>query len=162
MLAPGSPRDPIQIIDVRDLATWMMKLVELRATGHFNAVSPPGALKMRDLVSASLHESAEAQTRVTWVPESFLARQWKPEDLDFPPWSPVSGETAGASLTSITLSRRTGLRSRPFQKTVHDTLQWFHSLPPERQGKLRAGLDAQKEADTLKAWHAQLSPVPKA
>jgi 2'-hydroxyisoflavone reductase len=39
------------------------------------------------------------------------------------------------------------------QETVRDTLDWFHSLPAERQAKLRAGLDSQKEADTLRAWH---------
>ena len=41
------------------------------------------------------------------------------------------------------------------QETVNDTLAWFTSLPAERQAKLRAGLDPQKEADTLKAWHAR-------
>jgi len=40
------------------------------------------------------------------------------------------------------------------QETVHDTLEWFHSMPAERQAKLKAGLDAHKEADTLQAWHA--------
>jgi hypothetical protein len=39
-------------------------------------------------------------------------------------------------------------------ETVHDTLIWFHSLPPERQAKLHAGLDAAKERKTLRAWHA--------
>jgi 2'-hydroxyisoflavone reductase len=140
----------------------MMKLVELRVTGNFNAVSPPHAFKMGDLVAASVRESARAQTRVTWVPENFLAKQWKPEDLDLPPWSPMSGETAGASLNSVTLARNAGLRSRPLQETVHDTLQWFHSLPLERQAVLRAGLDARKESDTLAAWHAQGLATPKA
>jgi 2'-hydroxyisoflavone reductase len=162
MLAPGSPHDPIQIIDVRDLTTWMMKLVASRVTGTFNAVSPVGAFKMSDLISASQRESAAAGTRVTWVPEDFLARQWKPEELDLPPWSPMTGDTAAASLTSAALARKTGLHSRPMQETVHDTLQWFHSLPPERQAKLRAGLDAQKETDTLRAWHSQGSQTPKA
>ena len=153
MLAPGTPRDPIQIIDVRDLAAWMMKLVESRTTGRFNAVSPPGALTMGDLIKASLSETPNAGTRVTWVPEDFLAAQWKPEEVDLPPWSPMKGETAGASLSSTTLARKAGLRSRPIKETVHDTLQWFHSLPADRQAKLHAGLDAQKEADTLRAWH---------
>jgi 2'-hydroxyisoflavone reductase len=162
MLAPGSSRDPIQIIDVRDLATWMMKLVELRVTGQFNAVSPPRAISMGDLISASVRESVQSGTRVTWLPESFLSKQWKQQDLDLPPWSPMSGETAGASLTSVTLARKTGLRSRPLQETVHDTLQWFHSLPPERQAVLHAGIDAQKESDTLRAWHAQGSTTPEA
>jgi 2'-hydroxyisoflavone reductase len=47
----------------------------------------------------------------------------------------------------------TGLRSRPLPDTVRDTLAWFQSLPAERQAKLRAGLDPQKEAETLRLWH---------
>ena len=43
---------------------------------------------------------------------------------------------------------------RPLPETVHDTLAWFKTLPAGRQAKLRAGLDAQKEADTLAQWHA--------
>jgi nucleoside-diphosphate-sugar epimerase len=153
MLAPGTPRDPIQIIDVRDLAAWMMRLVQSRTTGYFNAVSPPREFTMGDLISASQHASPRAGTTVTWVTEDFLAARWKPDELDLPPWAPMKGDTAGASLTSIENARRTGLRSRPLEITVRDTLAWFRSLPSERQSKLRAGLDPQKEADTLHAWH---------
>jgi 2'-hydroxyisoflavone reductase len=53
----------------------------------------------------------------------------------------------------MTRARKTGLRSRPLAETVRDTLSWFQSLPAERQGKLRAGLDPQKEATTLAEWH---------
>ena len=154
MLAPGTPKDPIQIIDVRDLAEWMMKLVQARTTGYFNAVSPPGAFTMGGLVTASLNASPKAGTTATWVSEDFLAAHWKHEELDLPPWSPMKGDEAGASLTSIEPAIRTGLRSRPMEDTVRDTLAWFQSLPADRQAKLRAGLDAQKEADTLRAWHA--------
>jgi 2'-hydroxyisoflavone reductase len=154
MLAPGTRADPIQIIDVRDLASWMMKLVQSRTTGYFNAVSPPRAFTMGDLISASLRASPKAGTKVTWVSEDFLAAHWTAEDLDLPPWAPTKGETAGSSLTSVESARRTGLRSRPLKDTVRDTLAWFQSLPEERQAKLRAGLDPQKEADTLRAWHA--------
>ncbi len=154
MLAPGSPQDPIQIIDVRDLATWMMALVQSRTTGYFNAVSPPGAFTIGDLITASLRASPNAGTSARWVPEDFLAAHWKPEELDLPPWSPMKGDTAGASLTSVTSAARTGLRSRPLETTVRDTLAWFQSLPADRQAKLRAGLDPKKEADTLAAWNA--------
>jgi 2'-hydroxyisoflavone reductase len=41
------------------------------------------------------------------------------------------------------------------QATVQDTMKWFHSLPPDRQAKLRAGVEPEKEAAALKAWHAQ-------
>jgi 2'-hydroxyisoflavone reductase len=154
MLAPGTPRDPIQIIDVRDLSIWMMKLVEARTNGYFNAVSPPGAFTMGDLIKASQQASPQSAAKATWVTEDFLAAHWKADELDLPPWSPMKGDSAGASLTSIKTSLATGLRSRPLQETVRDTLEWFKTLPPERQAKLHAGLDANKEADTLRLWHA--------
>jgi 2'-hydroxyisoflavone reductase len=153
MLAPGTPRDPIQIIDVRDLAAWMMKLVESRSTGYFNAVSPPGAFTMGDLITASQRATPKTGAAVTWVPEDFLAAHWKAEELDLPPWSPMKGAMAGASLTSTKPAIKTGLRCRPLQETVRDTLAWFQSLPADRQAKLHAGLDPQKEAATLRDWH---------
>ena len=155
MMAPGTAHDPIQIVDVRDLAIWMMKLAQARTTGYFNAISPPDAFTMGDVIKASLAASPGAAAQATWVPEDFLATQWKVEELDFPPWSPMSGETAGASLTSTARAQKAGLKIRPLHETVADTLAWFHTLPPERQAKLRAGIDPQKEADVLKAWHAK-------
>jgi 2'-hydroxyisoflavone reductase len=153
MLAPGTPKDPVQVIDVRDLSTWVMSLVEARTNGTFNAVSPPGAFTMGDLVTASLHASPKAGTKVTWVPEDFLAKHWKEEELDLPPWSPMKGDSAGASLTSIKESVKVGLKSRPLQQTVTDTLTWFQALPADRQAKLKAGLPADRETETLKLWH---------
>jgi len=153
MLAPGTPRDPIQVIDVRDLATWMMTLVEARAQGYFNAMSPPGAFTIGDLLSSSERATPKSRTKITWVTEDFLAAHWKPEELDMPPWSPMKGDVAGASLTSTKAAEKAGLTCRPLADTVRDTLTWFQSLPAERQGKLRPILDPQKEADTLHAWH---------
>lgn len=153
MLAPGTPRDPIQVIDVRDLAIWMMKLVDTRTRGTFNAVSPPGAFTMGDLLTASQRATPNSGTTVTWVSEDFLASHWKPEEMDLPPWSPMKGDMAGASLTPTKNAEKTGLVCRPLADTTRDTLAWFKSLPAERQEKLRALLDPQKEADTLRAWH---------
>ena len=153
MLAPGAPRDPIQVIDVRDLAAWMMELVAQRNTGCFNADSPPGAFTMGELIRACQDASPKAGTTVTWVPESFLAAHWTTDELDLPPWSPVSGDTAADSLTSTTAAIKAGLKCRPLPETVRATLAWFKTLPAERQAKLRAGLDPQKEADMLRLWH---------
>ena len=154
MLAPGTPEDPIQVIDVRDLAVWMVKLVETRTRGTYNAVSPPRALTMGELIQASKQASPGAGTDVTWVSEDFLAAHWKPDELDLPPWAPMKGESAGASLTATAAAAKTGLHTRPLAETVRDTLAWFQTLPPERQAKLRAGLDAKKEQDTLLSFHA--------
>ena len=154
MLAPGTPRDPIQVIDVRDLAAWLMRLAASRATGCYNAVSPPRAQSMGELIVASQSASPASGTRVTWVPEDFLAKQWKPDDLDLPPWAPTRGDSAGFALTDTRRAQRAGLTCRPLAATVHDTLAWFQSLPAERQARLHAGLDPKREADTLRAWHA--------
>jgi 2'-hydroxyisoflavone reductase len=155
MLAPGTPRDPIQVIDVRDLAAFMMTLVASRTTGVYNAISPPRAFSMGDLVAACVQAAPEAHTRTTWVPEDFLASHWKPEELDLPPWAPTRGEEAGFSLTATKRAQKAGLRTRALRETVRDTLAWFKTLPAERQAKLHAGLDPQKESDTLHAWHAR-------
>src|SRR6516225_283492 len=98
MLAPGTPHDPIQVIDVRDLTAWMMKLVETRTNGYFNAMSPPGMFTMGDVLSASVQATPKAGAKVTWVPEDFLASHLNPEELDMPPWSPLKGDMAAASL----------------------------------------------------------------
>ena len=65
----------------------------------------------------------------------------------------MKGDMAGASLTAMKPASMTGLRSRPLQDTVRDTLAWFQTLPADRQAKLHAGLAEQKESDTLQAWH---------
>jgi 2'-hydroxyisoflavone reductase len=155
MLAPGTPHDPIQVIDVRDLTSWMMKLVDARTTGLYNAVSPPRAFTMGDLITTSQKASPKSGTKVTWVPEDFLAAHWKPEELDLPPWSPVKGDSAGASLTSVGPAQATGLKCRPLAQTVRDTLAWFQTLPADRRGKLHAGLPSQQETSTLQQWHAK-------
>ena len=160
MLAPGTPADPIQAIDVRDLATFMMSLVESRTNGTFNADSPPRDFTMGGLIAASQSASPKSGTKVTWVPEDFLATQGKPDDLDLPIWAPMKGEYAGASLTSVALAAKAGLRSRPLETTVRDTLAWFQTLPPERQAKLHAGIDAAKEGELLKAWHEKEASKP--
>jgi 2'-hydroxyisoflavone reductase len=160
MLAPGTPGDPIQYIDVRDLAAFMMTLVEARTNGIFNAVTPPGAYTMGGLIAASQRASPKAGTKVTWVNEDFIAAHSKPEELNLPIWAPRKGEYAGAALTSIEPSRKAGLRSRDLEVTVRDTLAWFQSLPEDRRSKLRSGLDPVREAATLQAWHKEQGQRP--
>jgi hypothetical protein len=62
MLAPGTPQDPIQVIDVRDLSAWMLRMLNTRTTGYFNADSAPRAFTMGDLITASQQASPQAGT----------------------------------------------------------------------------------------------------
>jgi 2'-hydroxyisoflavone reductase len=103
MAVPGTPTDPIQIVDVRDLVHFMLGLVERRVKGDFNAVTPPGAITMGALIDTSLKVTG-ADTKITWIDEDFLAANMKPEEMNFAPWGPMRGEEAGGSLTGMSRS----------------------------------------------------------
>ncbi len=154
MAVPGTTADPIQIIDVRDLAHFMLDLVERRVDGFFNAVTPPGALTMGGLIESSRKISG-SDTRAVWIDEDFVATVLKPEEMNFAPWGPMRGVEAGASLTGIRHSVAQGLRSRPLDDTVQDTLAWHATRPAEKQAQLRSGLSAEQENRLLEAWKAR-------
>ncbi len=151
VLAPGTPKDPIQIIDVRDLGGWLVHTVEQNITGVFNACGPEKALTMGEVLDACKSASA-SEARFTWVSADFLQKQ-SGEGVDVPIWISPEGDSAGFHRWSNAKAIKAGLKFRPVRQTVGDTLTWFKTLPPERQSKLRAGLSAEREAELLAAWH---------
>jgi len=154
MAVPGTAADPIQIVDVRDLVAFMMALVERRVDGYFNAVTPPGAITMSDLMDTS-RKVTGADTKLTWIDEDFLATQMKPEEMNFAPWGPMHGEEAGGSLTGMKASTEQGLKARSLEETVRDTLAWHETRPADRKAVLRSGFMPEKETEILAAWRAR-------
>jgi 2'-hydroxyisoflavone reductase len=154
MAVPGTPADPIQVVDVRDLVAFMLGLVDRRVDGYFNAVTPPGALTMGQLIDTSQKVSG-ADTKFTWINEDFLAANMKPEEMNFAPWSPMKGPEAGGSLTGMAASQKEGLRARPLEDVVGDTLAWHETRPAERKAALRSGFTPQREAEILALWRAR-------
>ncbi|WP_437690920.1 NAD-dependent epimerase/dehydratase family protein [Sorangium sp. So ce176] len=152
VLAPGAPLDPIQIIDVRDLAEWLITVVESRTTGIFNAAGPGEPLTMGALLDACKAASGSS-ARFTWVSAKFLEKP-PGEPVDLPIWAPAEGETRAFHLRSAERARKAGLKFRAVQETVKDTLSWWKALPPERQSRPRAGLSPEREAELLVAWRA--------
>src|SRR5207237_9505012 len=73
MLAPGSPADPIQIIDVRDLGAWLVRLVESRVFGAFNACGPDKKLSMGEVLETS-KAITKSDAKFTWVSAHFLPK----------------------------------------------------------------------------------------
>jgi len=154
ILAPGAPTDPIQLIDVRDLADWTVGLLEgERREGVFNAVSPPRQFTIGGLLENCV-AVAGGDARLTWVDADFLAAQQVSPWSDMPVWIPPVGEDGAASLTPVERAVAAGLAFRPLRDTVGDTLEWFRGLPEERRQKLRAGIAAEREREVLAAWHA--------
>ena len=148
VLAPGSPGDPVQFIDARDLAEWTIRMAENRETGIYNATGPAkplGISEMLDGIKAALKSNAT----FTWVAEDFLTQQKVEPWSDMPVWT---GKDSGLALAKIDRALNKGLTFRPLAETARDTLAWFKSLPQDRQAKLRAGLTPEREAEVLAAW----------
>ncbi|HYO58185.1 SDR family oxidoreductase [Archangium sp.] len=151
MLAPGSPADPLQIIDVRDLAEWLVLLVERNTTGIFNAVGPEKPWTMGEMFAAC-KEVTGKDTKLIWVPGEFLLKNGEDGEGALPIWAPAFGAYAGMHLRSNARAVRAGLRFRSPVITTRDALAWFKSQPEERRDKPRAGLPPEREAELLTLW----------
>jgi 2'-hydroxyisoflavone reductase len=159
MVTPDKPSDRVQFIDARDLAAFVLRLVERRTVGIFNATSPPGMFTIGDVVAASI-TAANAAVKPSpapspvWVPAEFLEKQKVQPWSDMPVWIPAAGEYAGFADASVTRALREGLSLRPVQPTVNDTLAWHLQRPEAERAKLSAGLTPEREQALLDAWRA--------
>jgi 2'-hydroxyisoflavone reductase len=151
VLAPGTGQDPVQIIDVRDLAAWIVHVVESRHTGVYNAVGPAERLTMRDMLERTRAALGSAAT-FTWADARFLEEQGVMPWQHMPVWVPGEGDSRGMGTVDISKAMRDGLRFRPVEDTAQATLAWFQTLPEERRDKLRAGITAEREAEVLAAF----------
>jgi len=151
VLAPGDGSDPIQVIDVRDLAEWTIRLAESRTLGVFNATGPAQPMIMREML-ATIASSLQVRPTITWVSTQFLEAQHIEAWGDMPVWVPAQGDSAGFAKRSIGRALRAGLTFRPLPTTSVDTLAWFRQQPDARQAKLRAGLTPDRENAALIAW----------
>jgi 2'-hydroxyisoflavone reductase len=154
VLAPGDPSDPVQIIDGRDLAEWVIRMVEQRETGIYNATGPAKEFGIGQMLE-TIKSANKSNATLTWVNADFLEAQKVAPWSDMPVWIPPRGEEAGAARISIQRALAKGLTFRPLADTARDTLAWFKSQPPERQAKLKAGLTPEREVEVLAAWHKQ-------
>ncbi len=149
MLWPGMPADPIQIIDVRDLANFTIDCLERKTTGIYNTVTPKGSFTMGDLLE-DCQAVTMAEMNPIWVSEEFIADNELPISI----WSPPNGELAAVSLVSGERAAAQGLICRRTRETARGTISWWNKLPTERQ-KLRAGPKPEQEAQALEKWKAQ-------
>ena len=154
VLAPGDGADPVQFIDARDLAEWIVRLAERGTPGTFNGTGPARQLLVRDFL-AGVATGVGAWPKLTWVPTKFLEDHKVSAWSDLPVWVPGQGETEGFHRRSIARALKAGLTFRPLPLTAGDTLAWFMTLPAERQAKLRSGLTPERETALLAEWKAK-------
>jgi len=154
VLAPGNPSDPVQFIDARDLAEWIIRMAEQGTVGTFNATGPKSKLGIGEMLNG-IKKATKSDAQFTWADADFLAAQKIAAWSDMPVWVPPRGDEGGFSTISIKRALDKGLTFRPLGDTTQATLDWFRKQTAERQSKLRAGITAEREKEVLAAWHAK-------
>lgn len=151
VLAPGRPERPVQLIDVRDLADWCVRLAETRTAGPFNAVGPKARLTMGELLDAC-NEIAHGAARLTWVPDADLVAAGVSPWTEMPLWIPESDPGYGGMLLgSNEKAVAAGLRFRPIAETIRATLAWdVREAGPRSEPPLRViPISREREAAIL-------------
>ena len=151
MLWPGTPQDPIQIIDVRDLANFTVDCIEKKVTGIYNTVTPVGSYSIGDLMNDSVAVTGADMTPV-WVSGEFLVGSELSEGRSIPIWSSPDGTEAGAARVNGQRAFAAGLETRAPRETCRDIVRWWKTLPADRQASMRAGLTAESEAKLLASF----------
>lgn len=153
VLAPGRPDNPVQIIDVRDLAEWNIRMVEARQTGVYNATGPDYVLTIYQL----LHECkrvTRSDARFTWVSDAFLMDHGATPCTEVTLWLPSKEENQGFARADVGKAIEAGLTFRPLADTIRDTLAWDATRPAAVER--RNGIRPAREAEWLAAWHRRM------
>jgi 2'-hydroxyisoflavone reductase len=145
VLVPDTPV-ATQVLDVRDLADWLVRAGLERATGVVNASGP--VMPLGDHLAAA-RELAGHDGELVPVDQDWLAahevQPWS-GNRSLPLWLPLP-EYAGFMARSTAAAAALGLTSRPLGETLRDTLAWELAAGPGRARK--AGLSPSDEVDLL-------------
>jgi nucleoside-diphosphate-sugar epimerase len=137
VLAPGSPEDPVQFVDVRDLAEWIVFGTEAGLAGAYNAT---GQTMRFEALLDECRRVTESDARFTWVPSERLLAAGVEEWMGIPLWIASPGWEA-ANRVDVTRALGAGLRFRPLAETIVGALREAQlvdgvGLTPEREWEL--------------------------
>jgi 2'-hydroxyisoflavone reductase len=153
ILAPGDGEDRVQVIDVRDLCEWCVRLCEARTFGTFMGIGPENGRSMAEMLYGIAAVTTDPLTW-TWVPHEFLLEHGVRPYAEMPVWRPGTPGFEGFARFDLSREVAAGLTFRTLADTAQATLDFHRSRPAERQAQLRSGLSAEREAEVLRAWHA--------
>lgn len=150
VLAPGTPARPLQYVDARDLALWLLSAGERQVGGAFNAVSRSGHCTMGELLDAAV-EVTGSDAELVWAAEEVIAEAGISPWTELPIWMPCDGEYGSLHDGDVSAALNAGLTCRPIRETVADTWAWLQAEgdPAPRPGRPRHGLDPAKEKQVL-------------
>jgi 2'-hydroxyisoflavone reductase len=156
VIGPGDGTTPVQWIDGRDLAAWVVKVIEARTAGTFNTFGPAQPTTMKQVVDAC-NAAGGNKAMVTWIPGTFLEEQGVHGWSDMPLWlDNKQPDTAGFGTMKNARAFANGLACRPVLDTAKDTLAWLASLPEDERAKVAdTGIKRDRELAVLAAWKAR-------
>ncbi|MBI5708626.1 MAG: NAD-dependent epimerase/dehydratase family protein [Armatimonadetes bacterium] len=149
VLVPGRKSQPVQIIDVRDLAAWCVGALEQGCAGTYNLTGPAEPYQLGPLLE-TIRDTTKAKAELQWVDPAKLA-EWEVQPwIQLPLYLGLESGDDGMMAVSIQRAVESGLRLRPIEETTRDTLAWAHSRPQPHEW--RAGLTKEREQELLSLW----------
>jgi 2'-hydroxyisoflavone reductase len=144
VLGPGDPGAPVQFVDARDLAAWLVKLALEGPGGTFNATGPAEPLTFAEVLDRAT-AAIGSDANVIWVDEQKVVDAGIEGWTELPLWLP-GDDYAGMAQADTRRARDAGLTFRPLEETVVDTLAWDRTVDGDRptltREKERIALDA--------------------
>jgi len=149
VIAPGNRDQSVQFIDVRDIADWIVHMIQKKQNGVYNAKGPfPHPLHMQTLLEECKAVS-KSDAKFVWIDENFLLEHEVAPYRDMPLWVP--SDMIGFATVSSQKAIAHGLTYRPLAETIRDTLTWNASRPIEDE--MKAGLKPDREQELLQIWY---------
>ncbi|MFK7923207.1 MAG: NAD-dependent epimerase/dehydratase family protein [Bacteroidia bacterium] len=153
VLVPGKADDPIQVADVRDISEWMIRLIEQKAIGTYNAAGPNAKTGMLDFIKEA-NSAFEADNSLVLVDDYEFLKEQKIHYIV--PWVMPEGNNWASSRISNAHAIAHGLTFRPLVETMKDTHAWWYSdaVGAEKRQAYLDNADSvlAREADILAAW----------
>ena len=138
VLIPDAAEQPVQLIDGRDLAGWLLDLAEERRPGTFNATGPAERLTFAELLDR-INRAAGSRSVLVPVAEDRLAGAGVEPWDELPLWLDLPRNPGYRGFLAADISRAlaAGLSLRPLEDTVADTLAWLSArdgVPAKESG----------------------------
>lgn len=149
-IAPGSPENEVQFIDVRDLAEWILYSLENGISGTYNTNGFEETLTMDDFLHKCI-ETLNHNAVPVWMNDEFLMKEKIMPFAELPLWLPKTEFTKGFNKISSAKAYKNGLKLRPVEATIEDTYRWLESEVIDKRS-LVAGLHQVKEDRLLNLW----------
>ncbi len=146
ILAPGTSNDRVQFIDVRDLARFMVRLLEDERGGTYDVTSFPDTTTMGDVIAAATADAREPAT-VLWAESAWLEARGLEGWMDLPLWLAPKLGIPGLMNARVDRARADGLTLRPLADTIAATRAWLETLPNDRER--HAGISRERERELL-------------